>query len=156
MTTMNPDFLELERAWITAVQRRDTEALDQLLDQRFVCTSWSSDGALTSRAEYLGGIDSAAFGCCNVVVDSVQSFADTAVVRCRLKCECMIDSRTWNATFLVTDVWSRRGLLWKAVSRHASVPLSEWSSFESHQTDTGERRRRRAKHFTPHHRAESA
>ena len=130
---MNPDFHDLERTWMGAVQRRDAEALGRILDDQFVCTSWSSDGALTTREEYLNSMDSAAFGGCTVSLDQVQMLESTAVVRCRLECECMIADRGWNAVFLVTDVWVRRGATWKAVSRHASVPVGEWQTLMTSQ-----------------------
>lgn len=123
---MNPDFFALERDWMAAVQRRDTDSLEHILDDQFVCTSWSSVGELTSRREYLGSVVSAQFGCFEVTVDHIQQLGDTAVVRCALRCECLLQEGRWNAAFLVTDVWIRRGDRWRAVSRHASVPLGQW------------------------------
>jgi hypothetical protein len=104
---MNPDFNELERTWIAAVQRQDKNFLNGLLDEAFVCTAWSSAGDLTTRDEYL------------------------ASVRCRLQCNCFFGERSWQASFLITDVWIRRGSAWKAVSRHASVPLGDWPALLS-------------------------
>jgi ketosteroid isomerase-like protein len=123
---MNPDFYALERDWMAAVQGRDTEKLEQILDPQFVCTSWSSVGELTSRREYLGSVGSAEFGCFEIAVDHVQQLGDTAVVRCELRCDCLLQEGRWNAAFLMTDVWIRRGDRWRAVSRHASVPLGQW------------------------------
>lgn len=123
---MNPDFFALERDWMAAVQRRDTEKLEEILDPQFVCTSWSSVGELTSRQEYLGSVGSAEFGCFDISVDHVQQLGETAIVRCALRCDCLLQEGQWNAEFLVTDVWIRVGDGWRAVSRHASVPLGHW------------------------------
>ena len=123
---MNTELQHLERQWMRAVQQQDTAFLEQLLDNQFVCTAWSSGGELTQREEYLAGVNVAEFGCFDVAVDHVQTIGDTAVVRCRLQCECMLGEQRWNATFLVTDVWVRSEQSWKAVSRHASVPLGAW------------------------------
>lgn len=128
---MNPDFRALEGTWMGAVQHRDRELLDRILDDQFICTAWSSAGELTTRDEYLASVGSAEFGCCDVAIDGVNLFGDTAVVRCRLECDCVFGQNSWRASFLVTDVWIRRGELWKAVSRHASVPLGEWSAIMS-------------------------
>jgi ketosteroid isomerase-like protein len=129
------DFHDLERRWMGAVQTRDREALQNILDDGFVCTSWSSRGELTSRQEYLTSVDSAEFGCFTVSVDYVQDLGDTAVVRSHLQCDCMLDKQCWHASFLVTDVWLRRGDAWKAISRHASLPLGESPGFIAHHAD---------------------
>jgi len=128
---MNPDFNELERTWIAAVQRQDKNFLNSLLDDAFVCTAWSSAGDLTTRDEYLASVESAEFGCCDLTVDDVQLLGDSAIVRCRLLCNCFFGERSWQASFLITDVWIRRGSAWKAVSRHASVPLGDWPALLS-------------------------
>ena len=123
---MNPDFQELERSWIGAVQRQDKEFLAQVLDENFVCTAWSSAGELTSREEYLASLDSVEFRCCNVLVDHLQMLGESAVVRCRLHCDCIFGERSLSVSFLVTDLWVLRGSVWKALSRHASVLLADW------------------------------
>lgn len=123
---MNPDFQQLERSWIGAVQRQDKHFLAQVLDDAFVCTAWSSAGELTTREEYLASLDLVEFRCCSVELDHVQMLSDCAVVRCRLQCDCIFGERSWSASFLVTDVWAMRGSVWRALSRHASVPLADW------------------------------
>ena len=128
---MSTDFHQLERGWMAAVQQQNTSALEQLLDERFVCTAWSSRGELTTRSEYLASVTEAVFGCFEVRVDHQHVVGDTAIVRCLLQCDCMLGDHSWRATFLVTDVWVRRGPEWKAVSRHASVPLGQWPSLFS-------------------------
>ena len=125
---MSPDFQKLERTWIAAVQRQDTIALEQLLDANFVCTAWSSSGELTTRSEYLADVSAAEFGCFELSVDREQVVGDTAIVHCRLQCDCIIGDHSWRASFLVTDAWVLRGTSWRALSRHASVPLGQWPS----------------------------
>src|SRR3954449_8673327 len=134
---MNTDFHQLERTWMAAVQQQDTTFLEQLLDARFVCTAWSSTGELTAREEYLTAVRAAEFGCCDVTTDHVEELGDTAIVRCRLQCECMVEERPWSALFLVTDVWQRSGGNWQAVSRHASVPFGQAATLFSRGSQRG-------------------
>jgi len=133
---MSPDFSQLERKWMSAVQTRDAATLEQMLDESFVCTAWSSTGELTSRAEYIGSVDAAEFGGCHVDVYHVQQLDSIAIVRCLLTCDCTFGQRSWSASFLVTDVWVRQGKSWRAVSRHASIPLGQWPAMNAQRAGT--------------------
>jgi len=123
MDDLYKTFAQLEAAWLRALKEKDTGALQQLLSDEFVSTSWASSGELTTRAEYLHAAARADFRRCSVDDIFVQDLDRVIVVKCRLRCECCTQGRYDVSEFLITDVWVKRAGRWEAASRHASAPV---------------------------------
>ncbi len=117
---MTGTFAEFERVWISAVQERDLQSLDLLLDDKFLCTSWASSGELINKSEYLSAVQNEEIKNCKAHNFFVQQAGDTVVVKCQMSCE--FANRGLCSDLLVTDTWVRRGNRWKVLARHTSLP----------------------------------
>ena len=113
------DVERLAREWAQAVKDRDMEKLERLLAPEYTFTT-AHRGRL-SRREWLETtknryvVEEFAFDEIDVDV-----FEDTAVVLSRYRQRNTMDGADRNWTYLMSDVWIRRGGSWQAVARHAS------------------------------------
>ena|SRR5689334_4206540 len=120
--TSHEEILARERQWIVALQSRNREVLNDLLDDDFTLISWASGGEKLTKPEYLADVDGIEILACDVRDCVTQVFDTTALIRCRLEWKAKVSERLWDATFLITDVWVRREGKWRVVARHASLP----------------------------------
>ncbi len=119
---MTGTFAEFEKVWISAVQQGDIKSLDVLLDDEFLCTSWTSDGDLVNKGQYLAAVEREQITSCNAHDFTIQHAGDTVIVKCKMTCE--FANRGLSFELLVTDTWIRRSNRWTVLSRHTSLPLS--------------------------------
>lgn len=122
MTTTEQDLTRLEHAWMEAVQRKDTEALERILAPEYAYTAssqgrWSRQGWLETVAIY--DIHRFEF----VEVD-VRPYGDVAVVLSRYRQDASVGGAPRSGEFLITDVWVRRAESWQVVAR-SSILLPE-------------------------------
>jgi len=105
-------------AWV----RKDLAICSEILADDFVLTS--ARGSLMSKTDWLAGLD--VFECKSFDWDDirVRPFGDVAIVHCRTRQVASVAGHDWSGSFLLTDVWVRRGAKWQVVSRHGSGPLS--------------------------------
>lgn len=118
---MTGTFAEFEKVWISAVQQRDIKSLDVLLDDEFLCTSWSSDGELINKAQYLAAVQHEEITNCKAHDFTIRHAGDAVVVKCKMMCE--FPNRSLCSEVLITDTWIRRNDRWKVLSRHTSLPF---------------------------------
>jgi Domain of unknown function (DUF4440) len=98
------ELIALGDAWIEAEVRRDTAALERLLDERFMATFAS--GQTMDRAGFIDWIQKSNIKPFQVTNEAVLIHGDTAVV-------IGVDS---NRTAKFTWVAVKRGQLWRVVS----------------------------------------
>jgi hypothetical protein len=118
------EVLAREREWVRAIQFRDTESLNDVLDDEFTLISWASGGEKLTKADYIADLNGVELISCAIRDCITQIFDSTAVVRCLLVWQARVAGQTWNSEFLITDVWVRRREKWRVVARHASLPCS--------------------------------
>ena len=100
----NSELTALSDAWIEAEVRRDTDALERLLDERFLATFAS--GKTVDRAGFIDWIRNADIKPFQVTNEAIHIHGDTAVV-------IGVDS---NRTVKFTWVAVRRDQRWRVVS----------------------------------------
>jgi len=108
-------------AWMDAWRRQDREALEAILAPEFTLTSARTD-QIADRATWLGMLDRVKNESFEYSDFRIDVFGDAAVVKSRLSQVARVDDEPWNATFMLTDVWIRRGGRWQVVARHSSTP----------------------------------
>lgn len=116
------EILARESEWMRAIQQRATLALNDILDDEFTLISWASGGEKLTKADYIADLDGVELISCALRDCTTQVFDSTAVLRCKLEWKARVADRTWEAEFLITDVWIRRHDKWRVVARHASLP----------------------------------
>jgi ketosteroid isomerase-like protein len=106
----------LNRDYIAAVQNGDVRRFDEILAGDFYCTN--PDGSLLDRAGFL--LQTARpVTIRNLLADDVliRIFGDSAIIHARTT-YATADGRTASGRY--TDVWTRHGDTWKAVSAHVT------------------------------------
>ena len=114
-----------ERQWNEAFKNRDKDALNRMLDDRFVFTD--DKGQVFSKTEYVDAAMQA------IKVESysldditVRVFGDTAVVAGRWAGKLTIDGRDASGAFRYTDTFVKRLGRWRAVaSQETRMPPPE-------------------------------
>jgi ketosteroid isomerase-like protein len=105
----------LEREWVDALRRGDTEALDRIWDEGFVFTD--PDGQSLSREQCLAAVASGSLTFESAEIRRMQArvFGDTGVVLGCITLHGQAGSRTYNGDYSFVDVYSKRGERWRAV-----------------------------------------
>ena len=120
-------LIKLENQMMQAVMDRDSVAMDSLIGEDFLLTSSESNGFLMPKQQYVTGSMNSEV----LQVDlfrfydfRVRVFPDrnTAIVHNRIDWKSTYRGKRWDADFLMTDVWMKRGGKWKIVARHSSYP----------------------------------
>jgi hypothetical protein len=121
----------LERRFMEATQRRDTEFIERHLGEEFTLTTGRPGAEVRGRSEWLevtGG---------SYVIDSfdfeeldVRVYGHVAVVASRYRQEARMGDLERSGSYVMTDVWIRRKGRWQLVCRHATAldPRSEESA----------------------------
>lgn len=115
------DILAVERAWDTAVVKRDTAALDRILADDFVLV-WIN-GQVSGKRDMLQAIAArkAEIDPFETEDVNVRIYGDTAVVTGRFSQTAHLGERSETNQFRYTDVYHRTRHGWQAVSAHASL-----------------------------------
>jgi ketosteroid isomerase-like protein len=115
------DLLALERAWDTAVVKRDVGALDRILADDFQLI-WVN-GQVSGKREMLGGVTArkAEIDPFETEDVNVRVYGDTAVLTGRFTQTARLGDRSETNQFRYTDIYHRTKHGWQAVSAHASL-----------------------------------
>jgi ketosteroid isomerase-like protein len=116
--TVEHELIELSHEWVRAVQGHDRERLEKLLASEFSVVGPIGELDREQWLEYASGryqIDDFAYEELDVEV-----YGDTAVLSSRYRQSASLAGRDLSGSYLVTDVWVRRGGRWQAVRRHAT------------------------------------
>jgi catechol 2,3-dioxygenase-like lactoylglutathione lyase family enzyme/ketosteroid isomerase-like protein len=121
MSGADEELVRLEHAWMDAVQRRDLPFLERLLGEEFTLTTGRPGAEMRRRAEYLE-VTREVYVIDEFSFDEVAAHAhgDAGFVRSRYRQRGRMGEEDRTQTFLMTDVFFRRGGRWQAVARHAS------------------------------------
>jgi hypothetical protein len=122
MTTTDRAFLDRQRAWMEAAQRKDLEALERILAPEYTYTATGM--GRTTRQQWLDTLAVYDVTCFEIVeVDARPYGNDVAVVLSRYRQEGTLDGVPRSGEFLITDVWVKRGDLWQVAAR-SSIKMS--------------------------------
>lgn len=109
-------LLALNDDYIRSVQTADVARFDRILAPEFYCSN--PDGTLVDRAEFLAQVSSP------VTISGLQAtdvmvrlFGDVAIIHARTR-YTLADGRPGFGRY--TDVWTRKGGNWLAVSAHVT------------------------------------
>jgi len=116
------ELAHLEQEWMSAMQSRDMERLEELVAPGFRFTAIHLYPEPMSRDQWMGAaregytITSFAFE-----LMEIELFGDTAVIHARYSQVASWDQNNLSNVFRLTDVWSRGGTGWQVVARHSSI-----------------------------------
>lgn len=116
------ELAALEREWMSAMQAREMDRLEELVAPGFRFTAIHLYPEPMSREQWMGAaregykITSFAFEHMDIDV-----FGDTGVIHARYSQVASWDQNNLSNVFRLTDVWARKGGRWQVVARHSSI-----------------------------------
>ena len=103
MTDDERTLIDLQNEWMAALRRLDYGRLEEILAPEFTLTSARTD-QLIDRAAWLGLLDTTRANSFEYSDFHINVFGDAAVVKSRLSQVATVGGKSWNATFMLTDV----------------------------------------------------
>jgi ketosteroid isomerase-like protein len=120
--TDRQELAELEQEWMSAMQARDSDRLEQLVADGFRFTAIHLNPEPMSREQWMGaameGYTITTFAFEEMQIDV---FGDTAVIHARYSQIASFATVNLSNVFRLTDVWSRHTGSWQVVARHSSI-----------------------------------
>src|SRR3954463_4786724 len=116
------ELAHLEEEWMSAMQARDMDSLEQLVAEGFRFTAIHLYPEPMTREQWMGAaregyaITSFAFEAMEIDV-----FGDTAVIYSRYSQVASWDQNNLSNVFRLTDVWAGGVRGWQAPPRHSSI-----------------------------------
>jgi len=116
------ELARLEEEWMSAMQARDMERLEELVADGFRFTAIHLYPEPMTREQWIDAaregytITSFAFETMEVDV-----FGDTAVIHSRYSQVANWDQNNLSNVYRLTDVWARGTKGWQVVARHSSI-----------------------------------
>jgi ketosteroid isomerase-like protein len=116
------ELAALEQEWMSAMQARDMDRLEELVAPGFRFTAIHLYPEPMSRRQWMDAaregytITSFAYELMDIDV-----FGDTGVIHARYSQVASWDQNNLSNVFRLTDVWSRRDGKWQVVARHSSI-----------------------------------
>jgi ketosteroid isomerase-like protein len=116
------ELARLEEEWMSAMQARDMERLEQLVADGFRFTAVHLSPEPMTREQWMGaareGYNITSFAFESMEVDV---FGDTAVIHSQFSQVAQWEQNNLSNVFRLTDVWSRGANGWQVVARHSSI-----------------------------------
>jgi ketosteroid isomerase-like protein len=116
------ELAELEQEWMSAMQARDMDRLEELVAEGFRFTAIHLNPEPMTREQWMGaareGYTIVSFAYESMDIDL---FGDTAVIHARYSQVANFDTTNLSNEFHLTDVWARHEGRWQVVARHSSV-----------------------------------
>jgi ketosteroid isomerase-like protein len=116
------ELARLEEEWMSSMQARDMERLDELVAPRFRFTAIHLNPEPMSRQQWMEaareGYTIVSFAFESMDIDL---FGDTAVIHARYSQVASFEHTSLSNVFRLTDVWSRIQGRWRVVARHSSI-----------------------------------
>ena len=116
------ELARLEEEWMSAMQARDMDRLEELVVDGFTFTAVHLNPEPMTREQWMGaareGYTITSFAFEEMEVDV---FGDTAVIHSRFSQLASWDENNLAHLFRLTDVWARGANGWQVVARHSSI-----------------------------------
>jgi ketosteroid isomerase-like protein len=116
------ELAKLEEEWMSAMQARDMDRLEELVSPGFRFTAIHLSPEPFTREQWMGaareGYDITSFAFENMEIDV---FGDTAVIHSRYSQVAQWGNNNLSNVFRLTDVWARGVNGWQVVARHSSI-----------------------------------
>jgi ketosteroid isomerase-like protein len=116
------ELARLEQEWMSAMQMRDMNRLEELVADGFRFTAIHLSPEPFTREQWMGaareGYTIVSFAYEQMDIDV---FGDTGVIHARFSQIASFESTNLSHVFQLTDVWARRNGRWQVVARHSSV-----------------------------------
>ena len=116
------ELARLEEEWMSAMQARDMDRLEELVSPGFRFTAIHLSPEPFTREQWMGaareGYTIVSFAYEHMDVDV---FGDTGIIHARYSQVANFESTNLSNVFRLTDVWSRGGKGWQVVARHSSI-----------------------------------
>lgn len=108
--------LALEKAWSRALEEKDTNALDKILEKSFV--SVDNDGSVASKGEFLASIKAADYRPSQAVTEEskVQVYGNSAVVVGVLRVKTTEKGKALVRRDRFVDTWIKINGAWQCVA----------------------------------------
>jgi ketosteroid isomerase-like protein len=116
------ELAHLEEEWMSAMQARDMDRLEQLVADGFRFTAIHLSPEPMSREQWIGaareGYRITSFAFEEMEIDV---FGDTAVIHARYSQVARWEQNNLSNVFRLTDVWARGVNGWQVIARHSSI-----------------------------------
>ena len=116
------ELARLEQEWMSAMQARDMDRLEELVADGFRFTAIHLHPEPMTREQWMGaareGYTIVSFAYESLEVDV---FGDTGVIHARYSQVANFESTNLSNVFRLTDVWTRRDGRWQVAARHSSI-----------------------------------
>ena len=116
------ELARLEEEWMSAMQARDMDRLEELVADGFRFTAVHLAPEPFTREQWMGaareGYTIVSFAYERMDVDV---FGDTGVIHARYSQVASFEQTNLSNLFWLTDVWARRNGRWQVVARHSSI-----------------------------------
>jgi ketosteroid isomerase-like protein len=116
------ELAELEEEWMSRMQARDMDRLEQMVAPGFRFTAIHLNPEPMSREQWMGaardGYTIISFAFEHMDIDV---FGDTGVIHARYSQVASYEHTPLSNVFRLTDVWSRIDGQWRVVARHSSI-----------------------------------
>lgn len=116
------ELARLEHEWMSAMQARDMDRLEELVADGFRFTAIHLSPEPFTREQWMGAaregytIVSFAYEEMNIDV-----FGDTGVIHARYSQVANYEATNLSNVFQLTDIWARQAGRWQVVARHSSI-----------------------------------
>jgi ketosteroid isomerase-like protein len=121
-TADRDELARLEDEWMSAMQVRDMDRLEELVADGFRFTAIHLSPVPFTREQWMGaareGYTIVSFAFETMDIDM---FGDTGVIHARFSQIASFESTNLSNVFQLTDVWSRNDGRWQVVTRHSSI-----------------------------------
>ena len=116
------ELAQLEQEWMSAMQSRDMERLEELVAPGFRFTAIHLYPEPMSREQWMDAVrDGYHITSFAFEEMDIELFGDTAVIHARYSQVASWDENNLSNVFRLTDVWSRGANGWQVVARHSSI-----------------------------------
>ena len=116
------ELAELEVEWMSAMQARDRERLEELVADGFRFTAIHLHPDPMTREQWMGAaMEGYAITTFAFEAMEIDVFGATAVIHARYSQIATYATVNLSNVFRLTDVWSRHGGKWQVVARHSSI-----------------------------------
>ncbi len=111
-------LIKLESAWAEAARKSDAGAIGEILDDKFVATDFN--GEVQNKEQYVASLAQSRVESLTLEELSPRVSGDCAVVTGRERIKLTYRGKEVRGEFRFTDVFLKRGKLWKAIASHLS------------------------------------